>query len=243
MRVGGRPALVWYGCTRFLSNTIPDERRRHVRTYVPIVATIYSDAFRSGVTCLVHNISIGGALFMSAPRLEIGTDCRVALSPIGAPRLEINSRVLRKGKHSDGNPWVAVEFVASSATDPDALEAMIARAVPAGRNRAVLVADGDANCLRQAAAEVEQRNLQPLLSSTRSQAIRWLESEGPRVVVALVGLRLDHGSATELLAWLGDDFPGLHRAVLQGPLAEGSLDRLLKRVATEPAPTVPWLTW
>ncbi|HEY5956898.1 MAG TPA: PilZ domain-containing protein, partial [Polyangiaceae bacterium] len=148
-----------------MSTTNPIERRRHVRTYVPIVATVYSEAFRNGVTCLVSNISIGGALLASTPCLDIGTECRVTLSPIGAPKLAIDSRVLRQGRYSDGSPWVAVQFLVSSATDLKALEAMVARAVLAGRNRAILVADGDASRLLQVATEVEQRALQPLLAS------------------------------------------------------------------------------
>lgn len=219
------------------------ERRTHLRAYVPIVVTMRSWHQPIGASGLLQNLSEGGALVTCQECPSTDEDIIITFHIPGGDDLRLNAVVRRTGRWSDGCFWVAMRFEHVIAAEAKAIGDSIRAELASRTSRAVLVADEGMHALRNASDVLLVRGYRPLLASTLLQARSRLESENDAVILALVGVKLASGSGEQLLDWLGEVHPRLHRAVLTRPLDGKSLQVAIDRSAIEGPPRIPWVLW
>lgn len=153
---------------------------------------------------------------------------------------EIDARVHRAGTTKDGAPWAAVEFLRMSEAQVSRLHHVINLELLTANAPAVLVVDGVVGALQAVAEQLAKHSRRAHLANTSLQAINWLNEHGRRIALALVGEGFTGSTRTDLLDFVGETYPGIHRAELDcAPNSEG-LRNLLDRVEAESPQHAPW---
>lgn len=218
----------------------PSERRKHLRAYIPISATLQSHRSLSPVDGLLQNLSEGGALVACHHEFSVEERIQVILHMPGGGDIRLQATVARSGHASDDTAFVALVFEPSVQQVSRVIDEYIRSEMANRHSRAVLVIDERAALLRQLSEQLVTRGYRPLLATTALQVTHLLEAEVTSVVLALIGSRLQSGSVRALLDWLWEAYPNLHRALLDGPINGTTLQNTLDRVPRERPQALPW---
>lgn len=218
----------------------PVERRRHSRSYVAGVALLSHPGQSDSGACLIRNLSTSGALLLSCPPLAPGDSYRMVLTAPGLMGEEIDAQVNRAGTTADGAPWAAVEFTSMSDAQAGRLRHVIELELRAANAPAVLVVDGSIPNLQVAAEHLAAHSRRAHLANTSLQVVNWLNEHGRRIALALVGYGFAGSTCQELLEFLGETYPTIHRTQLDCPPDSGAIRSLLDRAEAETARHAPW---
>ena len=153
---------------------------------------------------------------------------------------EVDAHVHRSGTTKDGAPWAAVEFLGMSESQAERLRHVIELELQVANAPAVMVVDGPMESLRTAAGHFASHSRRTHLANTSLQAINWLNEHGRRIALALVGEGIAGTSGSELLEYIGENYPTIHRARLDCPVTPDALRLMLDRVEAESAEHAPW---
>ena len=216
------------------------ERRRHSRSYVAGVALVSHPNHCDTGACLVRNLSTNGALLLSSPPLAPGETCRMVLTAPGLMGEQIEARVHRSGTTNDGAPWAAVEFVEMTEAQVLRLKHVIGLELTKSDAPAALIVDGRATVLGFIAGQLAHHSRPSHLANTALNAVAWLNERGRDISVAMIGQDILGTTASELLEYIGSEFPKIHRVVLDREASEDMLRRLLDRCEAEDAVHLPW---
>lgn len=153
---------------------------------------------------------------------------------------EIDARVHRAGTTKDGAPWAAVEFVRMSEAQASRLHHVINLELLTANAPAVLVVDGVVGALQAVADQLATHSRRAHLANTSLQAVNWLNEHGRRIALALVGDGFTGSTRKDLLDFIGETHPGIHRAELDCAPSSDGLRNLLDRVEAEGPQHAPW---
>lgn len=216
------------------------ERRRHLRADVAAVATLYV-----GEDCrghyLVRNLSVGGALLVSGPALPSGTSCQVVLRGpgLGSTAVPLAAETLRASS-TRGEPGLAIAFQALPKAIEETLAAVVQGASEQTGRRAILVVDSDLDALATLAEDLARLGQRPLLARTPLEAVRWICDLETRIDAAFVSSSGVPGGGADLLAFIGEEFPHVHRVLVHGPLPAADLLALLDESSASTSLRAPW---
>jgi hypothetical protein len=93
-----------------LPPVVDGERRRESRSLVSATAVLFNDRRYLG-TCLVENLSAGGALLIGEYPLEASNSLELLLQTAGRAPLRLSAEVVRRQRREDGTHQFAVHFV------------------------------------------------------------------------------------------------------------------------------------
>lgn len=201
----------------------PQERRRHPRAYVPAVASLEVDGAPVG-KCLVRNLSAGGLLLLGAPALDAGTRCQVLLQAPGVGALKLQGEAVRT-RATEGEAVLGVRLLDVAPEVAARLEHAVEEAFQNRFGPSTLVMDGDVSTLVDLAEGLGRLGRRALLALTPLEAVRWLCDLETHVEIAMVsGTLTDAGDVTghggDLLAFIGEEFPGIHRVLVHQRLPD-----------------------
>jgi hypothetical protein len=131
--------------------------------------------------------------------------------------MRLSGRVVRAGA-TEGEAGLAFGFEAV----PPEVEAQLRRVVEGAYEQryapSVLIVDGDIGALAGLAEDVGKLGHRPLLAVTPLEAVRWLCDLETAVGTAVVSCGGLSGSSADLLAFVGEEFPAVHRVLVHGEL-------------------------
>lgn len=216
------------------------DRRKHLRAYIPIAATLKCHRAPIPQDGLLQNLSEGGALVACRSEFELGELLQIVLHMPGGGDIRMQAVATRSGRYSDNTAYVAVAFQPPMQQAAQVIDEYIRSEAANRHSRAVLVIDGLSERLRLASELLVTRGYRPLLATTALQVTSLLETESDSVVLALIGSTLQSGSVIALVEWLGETYPTLHRAILGDSINGTRLQNTLDRVPREHPPATPW---
>jgi hypothetical protein len=197
------------------------DRRRHQRAYVPAVASLLLDENCVG-KCLVRNLSVSGALLLGAPVLPPGTPCHIVLQGPGVGVLRLFGMTVR-ARATEGESGLAIEFRDVCSEVCEQLRRLVESAMDERFSPAVLVVDGEVSTLIELAEGLGRLGHRTLLALTPLEAVRWLCDLSTSVESVLVSSSGLSGSGTDLLAFIGEEFPCIHRVLVHDELPAGEM--------------------
>jgi hypothetical protein len=109
-----------------------------------------------------------------------------------------------------------------------------------GAAPAVLIVDGSTARLQTLAAKLAEQSRRAHLANTSLIAVDWLNGRSRDIAVAMVGDNIAGTTQTALLSYLGDEFPDIHRVLLDCEPTAEALRRMLDCVESEVTTHAPW---
>jgi len=214
------------------------DRRSAPRAHVALVASLFQ-----GEECigqyLVRNLSLGGVLLISGPILAPGSACRVVLRGACVSHLSVAGETLRTAPTA-GEAGLAVSFRDVTPSLQAELQHVVDEAMQSVDRPGVLVYDADADTLAALAEDLHLLGRRALLALTPLEAVRWLCDAHARVETALVGLHGRAGAGPDLLAFVAEEFPGVHRVLLHDDVAADELLAAIEESNARALLSKPW---
>jgi hypothetical protein len=153
---------------------------------------------------------------------------------------ELEARVNRAGTTSDGAAWAAVEFTDVTNVKLSRLRRVVELEQLLANAPAVLVADGNPIRLQAIAANLAQHSRRTHLATTSLMTVNWLNERNRHIALALIGNDIQGTTQTDLLEYIGEMYPRIHRTRLFGTPTDATLVTMLDRAESEPASHEPW---
>jgi hypothetical protein len=190
--------------------------------------------------CLVRNLSANGALLLSSPPLSPGDTCLLVLTAPGLMGEELEARVSRAGTTSDGSAWAAVEFFDVTDVKLERLRRVVDLEQVLANAPAVLVVDGLYVTLQIIADLLAHHSRRTHLADTSLAAINWLNERNRHIALALIGNNIRGTTQAELLDYIGETYPHIHRVRMDQTPTDAQLCHLLDRTEADVTEHPPW---
>jgi hypothetical protein len=136
--------------------------------------------------------------------------------------LRLSGRIIR-ARATEGESGLAIEFHEVCPEVSDQLRRLVESALEERFSPAVLAVDGEVTTLIELAEGLCRLGHRMLLALTPLEAVRWLCDLSTSVETVLVSSSGPSGSGTDLLAFIGDEFPGIHRVLVHDELPAGEM--------------------
>jgi CheY-like chemotaxis protein len=218
-----------------------DNRRRYSRRELIATALVFSPQRMHG-SFLVQDLSAGGACLIGHLEVPLGARLTLLLQFPGKAPFPVAATVVRH----DGPPArarTAVTFSDLTAEHEDAIQETIKDALERERARLaatvlVLAPEGD----NRDALEDDLRALgvEPVGVSTPLEALAWLERPGARIATALVDVSPGASTGLDVLEFLGEHHPDIHRVVMADEVRPFRLDLALRSGRAHRVLRKPW---
>lgn len=221
-----------------MTDMVQPDRRLHPRAYVPAVASLVLDSAIVG-KCLVRNLSQSGALLLGAPALAPGTVCELVLAGPGIGTLRLAGQSVR-ARATEGESGLAVRFCGIPADVEEQLRRVVEDAQASRALPSTLVVNPDVATLVDLALDLERLGRRPLLAITPLEAVRWLCDGAVNIEAVLVGSNDLGGSGADLLAFIGEECPGVHRVLVHGELSASETLALVSESKVRAKLLQPW---
>lgn len=199
-----------------MADSLRFDRRRHQRAYVPAVASVLMDNACVG-HYLVRNLSASGALLLGGPILPEKSQCRLVLQGPGVGLLRLSGYTVR-GAVTEGETGMAVRFRDLPSELEEQLRSVVQDAFDHRFSPSTLVVDADIGALAGLAEDLGRLGHRTILAITPLEAVRWLCDLETIVEVAVVSTGGVSGNGADLLAFIGEEFPAIHRVLIHGEL-------------------------
>lgn len=217
---------------------LQSDRRLHPRAYVPAVATLVIDGAAVG-KCLVRNLSQSGALLLGAPVLAAGTPCELILDGPSVGTLRLLGNTVR-ARATEGESGLAVHFCGMPSEIEERLRRVVRDAQATHSLPSTLVVDADVTALVELAQGLECLGRRPLLAITPLEAVRWLCDLAVRIEAVLVSSSELSGTGADLLAFIGEERPEIHRVLVHEDLSASEMLALIGESNVRTQLVRPW---
>jgi hypothetical protein len=219
-----------------------DNRRRYSRREVLATATVFSPQKLHG-SFLVQDLSAGGACLIGHLEAPAGTKLTLLLQFPGKPPFPVAAFVVR---HDSAGPYrdrTAVTFFDLSAEQEDAIQETITEALERERARMaatvlVLAPAGDSRDALE--DDLRALGVEPVGVATPLEALDWIERPGARIVTALIDVSPGASTGLDVLEFLGEHHPDIHRVVMADEVRPFRLDLALRSGRAHRVLRKPW---
>ena len=216
--------------------TFPQERRGYPRGYVAAVATVFVERARIG-EYTVRDLSAGGASLVDGPPLVKDTACRLLLRMPGFGTLKLSAVIVHAlGPASEG---LGIRFTHLDPQVLDGLRELVSQELECASLPSVLVADSDLERLATTAEGLAALGERPVLARSKADILAWLSDPSTTISVVLLGASLCKDERHDLMQALRDEFSTVRYFVIDDPLGEDELQRLLEHAASSVRPSKP----
>ena len=195
------------------------ERRSHPRFAALSPALVVGEA---GMVCpcLVEDLSGGGACITGAPGLVVGEMVRLLLQLPGRRPFSLDGRVVRRLPDAGPAARFGLSFARMTGPAVRSLDDTVA-SLQLDRlqgDALVLVVNGSTRSCATLVHDLHGMGHRAIGVTTCLDAIEWLLDGGGHIATALVDQVLGDGPGIELLTFLADEYPQVHRVLLCDPL-------------------------
>lgn len=201
------------------------------RGYVAAVATVFVEQTAVG-DYSVRDLSVGGALLVDGPPVAAGLACTLLLRMPGLGTLRISAFTVRAGEHPPHD--LGVRFSELSPEVEDGLQQLVEQELERTAQPSVLVADGNLERLALTAEGLAGLGERPLLAKNSLEVVEWLSDPDTTIAVALVASDLRTRAGEPLHDFVHAEFPTVRCFLIEDPLTEEDLARLLDQASTPP---------
>lgn len=202
------------------------ERRKWPRAQFSAMARV-SLPDRPSEVFGIHNLSAGGALLEGDGGFVVGDTIEILIELPGYDYVSMDARVLRVEKNERGNPIFAVTFPGIDAALEDAIHNAVLdhlEEIHTQRAPLVLVVDSNQKVCHNLSRDLEAHDRVVLSALSSRDAIDLLRSDTSRFDTTFVDLFPGRTDGIELLTFLRESYPSIHRILMVSKSAEGLSD-------------------
>jgi CheY-like chemotaxis protein len=217
-----------------------DNRRRYSRREVLATAMVFSPQKMHG-NFLVRDLSAGGASLVGHLEAPLGTKLTVMLQFPGKPPFPVAATVIRHDTH--GAERTAVIFSDLTAEHEDAIHETITEALERERARmsaTVLVLAPEGASRDALEDDLRALGVEPVGVGTPLEALSWIERPGARIATALIDVSPGASTGLDVLEFLGEHHPDIHRVAMADEVRPFRLDLALRSGRAHRVLRKPW---
>lgn len=218
------------------------ENRRHRRSEVVATVTAFSSDKLFG-TFLVQDLSAGGACLLGDVAVPLGTRVNMFLQFAGRPVLSLTATVVRHAQEGSAHHQTAVSFADLRPDQEDAIHEAIVAALErenARRAATVLVIAPDDESRDVLESDLRALGHEAVGVTTPLEALAWLERPGARISTVVIDVSPGAAQGLDVLEFLGEHHPRIHRVVMADELRPFRLDLALRSGRAHRVLHKPW---
>lgn len=216
------------------------ERRKHPRGAAAATAVIDCGEFLGPY--LVENLSAGGALLIGEPPLSIGSRAQLVIQLPDCSSLRVAARVVRQSRRREG-PVFAVAFRGLPDSVEDRIQELVLESLERQRAEnapSVLILDDLPHICRTLERHLRALGRRAMLATTPLAAIHAIENAVDAIDMAFVDLRLGSSDGVEMLCFLEEEHPHIHRVLMSGAIGPDQLELALASGRAHSVLHKPW---
>jgi CheY-like chemotaxis protein len=224
------------------SESVLPENRRHARSEVVATAVIFSPKEMHG-SFLVQDLSAGGACLMGHFDTAPGMRLTLLLHVPGKPAFSLAAVVVRHDRLGPTRERTAVTFVGVTAEQEDTIQEAIVASLERERARraaTVLVISPDDDSCGALERDLHALGVQAAAVATPLEALAWLERPDARIATVVVDVSPGAAQGLDVLDFVGENHPRIHRVVMADELRPFRLDLALRSGRAHRVLKKPW---